>query len=268
MADDVTHMAAGVAYYAILSLFPLTIGLMALLSPVLHDENVKGQILDFFQTYLPGSTGALDANIQSVGEYRGQLGMISLAGLFWTASALFGAVSKAVNRAWDVHQDRPFYVAKLRHIAMALSVGVLFLMSVFATSALQFIDTFGPERLRFLEHGVVQALARILPFFFSFGIFIVIYKFVPNTPTYWGYVWPGALFAAFCFELGKTLFLFYLDEFANFERIYGSLGPLVALLVWAYISSFILLIGAELASEYGRMRRGVARGTLAQPRRR
>ena len=151
---------------------------------------------------------------------------------------------------------------------MALSVGALFLLSVSATSALQFIDTFGPERLRFLEHSLVQVLARVLPFFFSLGIFLIIYKFVPNTPTYWSYIWPGALFAAFCFETAKSLFLLYLDEYANFERIYGSLGPLVALLVWSYVSSLILLVGAELASEYGRMRRGVARGTLAQPKRR
>ena len=264
--DDATHMAAGVAYYAILSLFPLTIGLLAVINPVLESETVKAELLHFFQTYLPGSADTLEANLESTEGIRGILGIIGLLGMFWTASAIFGAISRAVNRAWDIHQDRPFHIDKLHHLAMAFGVGLLFLLSLSATTALQFVDSFDvhvTDRVQFLENAAIGTVARALPLLFSFGIFLVIYKFIPNTKTYWRHVWPGAALAAVLFEVGKGLFLFYLDNFADYQRIYGSLGSVVVLLSWTYASSFILLIGAEFSSEYERMRKGIARGQVA-----
>ena len=182
---------------------------------------------------------------------------MSIIGLFWTGSAVFGAISRAVNRAWDVHQDRPFYVAKPRQLAMAAGVGVLFLLSMSTTTALQFLGGI-------LENAGVNAVTRILPFFFTLAIFLAIYKFIPNTKTFWRYVWPGALLAAVLFEVGKSMFVYYLDNFSNPELVYGSLGSVIALLGWIYISAFILILGAEFASEYGRMRAGVAQGTLIE----
>ena len=267
--DDATHMAAGVAYYAILSLFPLTIALLALLSPLLESGTVRTELLRFFQTYLPGSAETLEANIDSAVQFRGILGLAGLVGMIWTASAIFGAVSRAVNRVWDIRQDRPFVVDKLRHIGMAFCVGVLFLLSLAATSALQFvegIDLPGIGRATALEGGAAAIVARALPFVFSLAIFLLIYKLVPNTWTYWRYVWPGALLAAVLFEVGKSLFVYYVDNFADYGKVYGSLGSVVVLLGWTYVSSMILIVGAEFASEYGRMREGVARGRLIADR--
>ena len=255
--DDGSHMAAGVAYYAFLSLFPLLLGLIALLSLFIESDRVNDELFDFFGTYLPASTSELQNNIDGIQNQRGALGVLSIIGLFWTGSAVFGAISRAVNRAWDVHQDRPFYVAKPRQLAMAAGVGVLFLLSMSTTTALQFLGGI-------LENAGVNAVTRILPFFFTLAIFLAIYKFIPNTKTFWRYVWPGALLAAVLFEVGKSMFVYYLDNFSNPELVYGSLGSVIALLGWIYISAFILILGAEFASEYGRMRAGVAQGTLIE----
>ena len=267
--DDATHMAAGVAYYAILSLFPMTVGLIALFSLVLESGGVRTQLLDFFQTYLPGSAGALETNIQAVGKVRGVLGFLSVVGLFWTASTVFGAISRAVNRAWDIHRDPPFYLAKLRHLGMALSVGILFLMSLSTTTAVQLLGEVDlPEvgQLSFLENYSISMLTRPLPFLFTLSIFFLIYKFVPNTPTRWRYIWLGALLAAVAFEVSKSLFVFYLEHLADYEKVYGSLGSVVALLVWTYLSAFIMIVGAEISSEYGRMREQVEQGRLIADR--
>ena len=254
--DDGSHMAAGVAYYAFLSLFPLMLGLIALLSLFLESDRVNDELFDFFGTYLPAAT-ELEENIDGIRNQRGALGILSILGLFWTSSAVFGAISRAVNRAWDVHQDRPFYIAKTRQLAMAGGVGVLFLLSMSTTTALQFLGGI-------LENAGVNAVTRILPFFFTLAIFLAIYKFIPNTKTFWRYIWPGALLAAVLFEAGKNIFVYYLDNFSNPELVYGSLGSVIALLGWIYISAFILILGAEFASEYGRMRAGVAQGTLIE----
>ena len=261
--DHSTDLAASIAYYSVLSFFPLAIGLVSLFSFVMEADVVEIEVHRFFQTYLPGSRGILNANVEAVNNIRGVLGILSLVGLLWSASLLFGAVTRAVNRAWDIEEDRPFYIDKPRQILMALSVGPFFLISLALSSGLQFI---GNEdipilgSLAFLEHNGINALFRPVPFVFTFVIFLLIYKFTPMTPTYWRYVWPGALLAALLFEAAKSIFIFYLDHYAVYERIYGTLASVIVLLAWAYVSGFIVVIGAEVSSEYYRIRVGVERG--------
>ena len=264
-ADDATHMAAGVAYYAVLSLFPLTIGLISLLGLILDSEALESELFNFFQSYLPGAKSLLSANINAEGNIRGVLGVVSFLGLFWSASLLFGAISRVVNRAWDIHEDRPFYIDKVRHILMAFSVAPMFLMSVGTTASLQILGTHDVPligRVDFLDNNVINIITRPLPFLFTLAIFLMIYKFTPNTRTHWRYVWPGALLGAILFEVSKSVFVLYLENFADYERVYGSLASLIVLLAWTYVSGLILIAGAEFSSEYERMKLGVERGRV------
>jgi membrane protein len=208
------------------------------------------------QRDLPGAIGVLEENIEEVIRSRGAIGAVSLALLLWSGSAMFGAVGRSLNRVWDVPKDRPFHMRKLRDLGMALGTGVLFLMSLGATtvfSVLRNLDI--PLFSTFSDVG-----ARMLGFLFSIGIFLVLYKLMPNTRTYWRYVWPGAVVAAVLFEIAKTLFVLYLDHFARYESVYGSVASVIVLLFWIYISAFIMILGAELSAEYGRMREGAGRG--------
>lgn len=264
-ADDATHMAAGLAYYAVLSLFPLTVGLISLLGLLLDKEALEGEVFGFFETYLPVSKELLSANIDAAGNIHGFLGVVSFFGLFWSASLMFGAITRSVNRAWDIHQDRPFYIDKVRNIAMALSVAPLFLMSVGTSAALQMVG--GVEvpvvgTLEILHDDFVRSLSRVLPFLFSTVIFLLIYKFTPNTHTEWRYIWPGAVLAAILFEVSKGIFVFYVDNYSNYDEVYGSLASFIVLLAWTYFSGLILIAGAEFTSEYERMRHGVERGQV------
>ena len=81
-----------------------------------------------------------------------------------------------------------------------------------------------------------------------------------DTRTYWRYVWPGALLSALLFDVGKSAFVFYLENYAAYERIYGTLASVIVLLAWTYMSGMIVIIGAEVSSEYQRMRLGLSRG--------
>ena len=268
-ADDATHMAAGVAYYAMLSLFPLTVGLISLLGLILDSEALEGEVITFLQAYIPGSKELLAANINAGGSIRGFLGVVSFLGLFWSASLLFGAITRVVNRAWDIHQDRPFYIDKLRHILMAFSVAPLFLMSIGTTASLHILASHDVPvigRVEFLDNDVINIITRPLPFLFTLSIFLLIYKFLPNTKTYWRYVWPGALLGAVLFEVFKSIFVFYMENFADYERVYGSLASVMILLAWTYFSGLILIAGAEFSSEYERMRLGVERGRVVVER--
>ena len=264
-ADDATHLAAGVAYYAIFSLFPLLLGLLFILGLVVTSEGVQQDFVGFVTDNLPGSEQFVEETLDGVIRYRGVLAVGALIGLLWSASAVFGAISRAVNRAWDVHQDRPFYIAKPRQIGMALVVGVLFFISTSATSAINLLAGLNlgiPGQQMFLELAF-----RAFSWLTILSIFLLIYRFIPNCKTYWRYIWPGALAASVLLEISKLLFLWYLNNFASYSQ-FGTMASVMILLLWIYVSSLIVILGAEISSEYGRMQLGVERGVLLHPRRR
>ena len=261
--DDATHMAAAMSYYALVSLFPLTLGLISIASFFVEDAFTQQAIIDWVASFLPGSESLVEANIDVVLNARGTIGAVALLGLFWTGSAVFGGITRSINRAWDVHKDRPLPISKARQMLMALLTGCLFM---FSTSISAFLRLY--ERIAYLDFPYAELLARtgsaLILYASSFTliliVFIVLYKFTPNTKTYWRYIWLGALVGAILFETTKHLFIWYLNTFTNFGSVYGTLASVVIFMIWAYLSGLILILGAELSSEYGRIRRGVERG--------
>ena len=270
--DDATHMAAAISYYAVLSLFPLTLGLIAIMS-FIQDAPSAQTITSWVASFLPGSENLVKVNIESVLAVRGTIGLFALVGLFWAGSAIFGGITRSINRAWDVHNDRPLYLSKARQLVMAVLTGLLFLFSTSITTFLRVYERFAEINIPFgdmlagplgdmLVSTTSMAILHASSFVLVLMVFLMLYKFMPNTRTYWRYIWLGALVAAILFETTKNLFIIYLNTFTNFANVYGTLAPVVALLLWTYLSGLILILGAELSSEYGRIRRGIERGVL------
>ena len=228
-------------------------------------ENRQNDLVDYIVGNLPGSEQFVRDSVEGIEKFRATLGIVAVLGLIWSASAVFGSITRVVNRAWDVLENPPFYKNKPRQLVMALGVGILFVVSISLTSFLQWatrIEVDGQSVNSLLGGQVFAIILRLPALLISFAIFLAIYKYLPNTRTYWRYIWPGALLAAVLFELGKNLFLWYLETFAQFEQIYGNVASIIVLMFWTYFCAFILIIGAEFASEYGRIKRGVKRGQL------
>ena len=262
--DDATHMAAAISYYALVSLFPLTLGMIAIMS-LLQDAPSPETITGWVASFLPGSENLVKVNIEAVLAVRGTIGVFAVVGLFWAGSAIFGGITRSINRAWDVHQDRPLYLSKARQLVMALLTGLLFLFSTSITTFLRVYERFASINNPFgdiLISTTSLAILHVSSFVLVLMVFLMLYKYMPNTKTYWRYIWVGALVAAILFETTKNLFIVYLNTFTNFANVYGTLAPVVALLLWTYLSGLILILGAELSSEYGRIRHGIERGVL------
>jgi len=258
---DGAHKAAGVAYYAILSIFPLLLGLIAVFGFFLPSLNLQDELLNFVGKNLPGATDILRQNIVSIVKLRGILGVLSRVVLFWSGSTMFSAISLAINRVWDIQRYRPFFIRKASELGMALSTWILFLLSLGAsaiTSILREVFDLSAAKLIVVEVG-----SRLVAFLLILAVFLLLYKLIPNTRTYWRYVWPGALLAAILFEIARTLFVFYLENFANYQLIYGTVASIIVLLVWIYYSAFIMILGAEFTFQYGRMRYSVTTGSGA-----
>ena len=263
--DDATHLSAGVAYYSVFSVFPLLLGLLAISGTVFTSITLQEQFLDYVTESMPGSEEFVSKNIEELVRFRGALGICAILGLLWSGSSAFGAMSRAINRAWDVEKDRPFYVAKTLHIIIALGVGILFLLSSFASVAIELLSNYSrdlglPGHEFFLDFGLGNLMLKAVPWAITLAVFLLLYRFVPNCKTYWRYVWTGAVVATILFEASKGIFMWYLVNVANYELIYGSVASMMVLMTWAYVSAFILILGAEISSEYGRMRNGIDRG--------
>ena len=256
---DAGQRAAGVAYYAIISIFPLLLGLIAVFGFFLPSLNLQDQLLKFVGNNIPGATDILKDNIANVIKLRGVMSILSIVILFWSASALFSSISLAINRAWNVIRHRNFFIRKASELGMVFGTGILFLLSLGASSIITIMH--GVLNLPTTSLVMVYVSTKLAAFLLIFLVFLLLYKFIPNTKTYWRGVWPGALLVALLFELARTLFIFYLDNIANYQLIYGSITSIIVLLVWIYYSSLIMILGAEFTFQYSLMRYPVTTGS-------
>ena len=170
--DDATHMAASVSYYAVLSLFPLVLGLSAIVGMVAQSPDRQEDVIEFIVDYLPGSEAFVRESLDGVIRFRATLGVASLLSLLWTGSAVFGSITRAVNRAWDVQKIPPFYKNKPRQLLMAGGITILFAFSLGITSVFQWATSIelGGSNLEDLVGGaVVAGILKIPAFLISLG---------------------------------------------------------------------------------------------------
>ncbi len=247
--DGASEVVGAISYYVILSLFPLLLGVISILGFFLPSATIQDQIFKFVEANLPAANDILRLNITGIINIRGPLGVVSIVALFWSASAMFSAINRGVNRAWGLNVRHPFVVRKAREVAMSLSASVFFYIAVTVAAVLASFDTGGG-----ITGGFLFFLSELL---LVFIVFIMVYKTMPQTKTYWRYVWPGALFSTAAFEMARTFLGVYLTKFSHIELVYGSIASIIILLVFAQYVSFILILGAEISSEYSRLRLGM-----------
>ncbi len=263
--DDAVQMAASVSYFAILSFFPLIVGLSAIIGIVADSPGRQESMIGFIVDFLPGSEEFVRDSLEEIEGFDSFLGFLAVLGLLLTSNTFFKSMTNAVNRAWDIQDNKPFYKSKPGKIAMVLVLGVVFVFSVSITGFFRWATTIqvGDLGLTDILGGTVVTILLKLPaFIISFAMYLFIYRFLPDTKVYWRDVWWGAILAGVLFEIGKNLFLWYLDHFARFDQVYGNVASLVILMVWVYTTAFILILGAQVCSQYARMRHDIEREGL------
>ena len=266
-ADDrCTQIAASISYYVFFSIFPLSIFLVTVFGQVLRNDDIKDRVVDALMEVIPLTPGEgrdqLEQALEGVSTDLSLLGLLSVVGLVWSASAMMGALRNALNIAWDTPHRRTAVRGKLLDITMVLCVGLLVALSISATALRPFVQDWiatlsdGPMILGALMRFGMWALTFLVPIVVSFLIFSALYRFVPAVRTSFSEIWPGALFAAVSFEIAKVGFSFYLRNFGDYNAIYGSLGAVVVFMLFIFIAANVLLMGAEIASEWPRVRAG------------
>jgi membrane protein len=266
-SDNLTY-AASIAYYTLLSLFPVLLLALALIGSAtadVHDRNVVfGFVLDYFPKQFDFITAQLDAFSAS----RIRFGIAGTIALVWGALGVFGAISTAVNYAWKVEKQRSFWKHKLFSFLMMLVAGAILLVALLLVSASQVVGakwftgvSEGFPGLLVLR-GFTVRYATTLLFIVVVGL---IYYFVPNAKVRFRDVWIGALVTGLLWKGAFEGFSWYVRDMTRFARVNGSIAVVIVFLVWVYMQAVILLYGVEFTAAYARLRRGRPEEVSAAP---
>jgi membrane protein len=253
--DGVPGLAAQLAFYFLLALFPALLFLVSLLAYLPVDAAVAS-VLDRVQPFLPRDVIALvRREIDNLlrGSERSLL-TFAIAGAVWSSSSAMTAVITTLNRAYDIEEFRPWW--KTRLIAVALSVA----LAVFVVLAFALVvggsDLAGAAAAWLGAGAVFQAVWTVVqwPVALCFVVFAIdlVYYFAPNAETRWVWISPGSLVATALWLLTSLGFKLYLQYVSNVAIVHGALGSVIVLLLWLYLSGFAILIGAELNAEIDR----------------
>jgi membrane protein len=277
-ADNMTDSAAALTYYAVLSLFPGLIVLVALLGLVGQYPQTTNAILDIIDQVGPQS--AVDTfrePVESVVKNKGDAGAllgIGLVAALWSASGYIGAFTRASNVIYEVREGRPFW--KLRPLQLVVTVVAVILL---ATLAVAIVLTGDLARAVGDKIGVGDTAVTAWSYakwpvllIAVMTIFSGLYYVTPNVRQR-GFRWitPGGVLAVVLWVIASIGFSLYVSHLGSYNKTYGSLGAVVVFLVWLWISNAAVLFGAEFNAEIERSRQleaGVPRAeTLAmEPR--
>lgn len=246
------QMAAAMAYYFVLALFPALVLLSAVLS-YLPITDLVNQVMNLFGGFVPeDSMQPVRSFVDSViVPNRATLLSFGILGTLWSASGGFASAIEALDVAYDVEEERPFWVTRPLAIGLTLLVGAL-MLTAFAVMVM------GPQFGRLLaeHHWLSWMFASAWPYIHwsvSFGFTVLAVEFLyfiaPNVKQRFWSTLPGALLTVFCWVGLSYALGIYFRSFAHFNKTYGTLGAVIALMVWLYWNGFIMLLGAELNCE-------------------
>ena len=252
VGDNCNQLAAAISYYVLFSILPLAILIVSVFGIFLNSGDLRNAIVDRLLEALPltqteGRTSVNNA-LDNVNRVSGTVAALGLIGTLWTASSVFASIRKSLNTVWKVQEHRPFAQAKLVDIMQVGVLGVMLLASMLLTGVLRAIRALSAEHVGPLagSNPFWQVPPILLPATLSLATFLLLYRIVPAARPRWRDVVPGALFATLLFEALKNSFAFYISNFNNFDVVYGSLAGALLFLLYTFLSSNILLAGAEL----------------------
>jgi membrane protein len=248
--DQVPLLSAGVAFYTLLALFPAAIAVVSIYGLVADPNTVRNQIEQLTQKLSPSTADLVGEQIKQVTSGAGgALGLATVLGILtalWSASSGMKALITGVNLAYDETESRKFF--KLRGLALLLTLGAMVLLVVAGATIVGYppIADDLPTVLRWVV-GIVRF--AILGGLLVVGL-AVLYRLAPDRDQpKWTWVSWGSVIATVLWVLASIAFAIYANSFGNYNKTYGALAGIIILMFWLFLTSFVVLVGAELNTE-------------------
>lgn len=258
--DEIPRLSAELAYYFLLSLFPFLLFLMTLLAylPIPHED-----VLALVRQYAPKEAlHLIETNVyRLMNEQNGGLLSFSIIAAIWSASNGMSAIMRAFNRAYDVQEDRPFWIVRGLSIVLTLGMIMVIIVALVLPVFGRIIGLFLFSALGLSQQflNVWNTFRWVTSSLLLFAVFTALYYFAPNKQLRCVNVVRGALFATAGWIAASLAFAYYVNNFADYTAMYGSLGGMIVLMVWFYLSGMILVLGGELNAMFDCEREGKRR---------
>lgn len=258
--DDVLGLAAQLAFYLTLGLFPFLLVIFSLMGTFSSDQFAE-DLLAYFVQVLPVQVyDLIDAYVADILRGRNPaagLLSFSIIGTLWVISNAFTAITYALNKAYDVEETRPFW--KVRGLALLMAValsGIIYIALVLLIAGpkigASIAAYYGFGELFSVVWSVVQWLIALAILVFTFAM---LYYFAPDLEQPFRWITPGGFLAVALWVVASLVFRLYVNsDFVSYNQTYGSIGAAVILLLYLYLVSFALLVGAELNAVLAKMK--------------
>ena len=250
--DDCLGLAAQLAYYFFLALFPAVLFVLALASffPL---TNFVDDVVRVLRPFAPADVlGFLEEQLRRISNAdSGGILTVGILGAVWSSSAAVVAIIGSLNRAYDIEEGRPWWKVRLTAIGLTIALALLVLTSFTLIVA-------GPTLAEYLASsfgfGVVfewtwKILQWPLAFFLVSSAVGLVYYLAPDAEQDWVWITPGAVLGTLLWVVVSLLFKVYVANFTDYNATYGAVGGVIVLLLWFYISGLAILVGAELNAE-------------------
>lgn len=248
--DNGFLLSSGLTFNLLVGLIPLFLLLLSFVGTYLYsDQEVLNHIRRYLENVVPSLDPKIMRSILRVIRDRKIVGILGIGGLIWTSIWVFSSLRIALNITFEVKKGQGIIRGIAIDILMILLVGIFHLASMALTSVMTYLKRYRFSFSSPLELGAIIGffLKYIIPFFFSFWMFFLIYKIIPNKKINFKTALQAALFTSLLWEVAKQFFGWYILGLAGFTVIYGSLSALAVFVLWVYYSSTILLLGGEVA---------------------
>ncbi|MDR4945675.1 YihY/virulence factor BrkB family protein [Neobacillus cucumis] len=254
--DDLPGLSAQLAYFFLLSLFPLLIVLFTLLPyfPIPH-QDMLGMIRDFAPAE---AMQLIEKNVKEIMSQRnGGLLSFGVIGTIWSASNGINAIVRAFNKAYNVKESRSFIVARGMAVLLTFGMIFVFLLAIILPVFGREIGLFLFSKLGYTSQfiKVWDTLSWLVSAIILFLIFTGLYWIAPNVKLRCRSAFPGALFATLGWIISSIGLSFYVNNISNYSLTYGGIGAIIVLMIWLYLSAFIIILGGEVNAFYSEKNR-------------
>ncbi|QDP39337.1 YihY/virulence factor BrkB family protein [Radiobacillus deserti] len=253
--DDVFGLAAQLAYFFLLSLFPFLLFLFTLIGYLPFNQL---DILHLISDYAPPEiVHMIETNLSELVEHRsGGLLSIGIIGTLWSASNGINAIIRAFNKAYNLEEDRSFIVSRLIAIVltifMIVVIVVAFLLPIFGRAIGVYVFSIFGLSAGFLQ--IWEALRWGVSSVVIIIVLLALYKLAPNKRIRMKNAAVGTVFATLAWQLVSLAFSYYVGSIGNYTATYGSLGGVIVLMIWFYLSGIIIITGGEINALLREMR--------------
>ena len=253
------YLAAAIAFYSFLSIFPLSIALITLWRLLVGLEGFEDRLITGIVTQIPvlaetDGPSFVEGFIHNVSNQPAVTSSLTGLGLFVAGMGVFGSIRKSVNVIWGIHRPRPFLIERAIDFIMMLVASSLLFLSVLLSTIVSFVEEIAQllatDVVPF-DQWVLLVAGLAVPSAITYVVFSVVYWWLPNTNVRLADIFGVALLATIAFEIAKYVFIFFLRNSGGLlASIYGSISTVMMFFFFVYVEAIILLAGAMLSAKW------------------